>query len=129
MENSESASQNTTQLRHRQCGFPSRQKKFGKGLEDFTRFFAVYHPLCDVGMKKNILISAQVFCWQKLINLLGPKPQNFRDRSLKFCGFGPAFEKLKIMICLFHRNGKTPFLEMSIKSSIMSKLDYQISKI
>jgi hypothetical protein len=29
---------------------------------------------------KNILIGAQVFCWQKIINPLGPKP------------FGPALE-------------------------------------
>ena len=30
--------------------------------------------------------------------------------------------KLRIMICLFHQNGKKFILEMSLKSSIMSKL-------
>jgi hypothetical protein len=34
--------------------------------------FAVDLSLC--GMKKNILIGAQVFCWQKFINPLGQKP-------------------------------------------------------
>ena len=32
------------------------------------------------------------------------------------------------MICLFHRMGKH-ILEMSLKSSIISKLDHQMSKI
>jgi hypothetical protein len=42
---------------------------------------------------QSILIGVQVFCWQKFINPLEPKPQNFRSlRFLKFCGFGPALE-------------------------------------
>ena len=36
-------------------------------------------------MKKNILIGAQVFCWQKSINPLGQKPA--------FSGFCPALEQ------------------------------------
>ena len=40
-------------------------------------------PICDVvdvGMK-NITIGAQVLCRQKIINPLGPKTQNFKERS------------------------------------------------
>ena len=38
-----------TQLRRRQCGFPSRQKKIQLGIRGFrTCFWEVEHPLCDV---------------------------------------------------------------------------------
>ena len=40
--------------------------------------FAADYPLCDVR-------CLQVFCWQKIINPLGPKPQNFPERSWNYC--------------------------------------------
>ena len=50
---------------------------------DFARFFAVDHPLCDVGMK-NILIGAQVFCWQKFVIQLVPKtPKIYGIKALE----------------------------------------------
>ena len=56
-----------------------------------------------------------------------------------FCNFEVFFQKdkfrnvmtnqkLKIMICLFHQNGKKNVLEMVLKSFILSKLDHQMSK-
>ena len=48
------------------------------------------------------------------------------QKKLKTISF---LKKLKIMICLFHRNEKNPILEMALKSFIISKLDHQMSKI
>ena len=46
-----------TQLRRRQCGFPSRQKKIQLGIRGFRTFFwEVEHPLCDV-----VLLLVDIF--------------------------------------------------------------------
>lgn len=58
-------------------------------------FFILFKKfvICSRSQKRmpSLFHQRQVFCWQKSVNQLCPKPQNWRAR-LQFCGFGPALE-------------------------------------